>query len=120
VDDDRTSAEVLARLLRSLSQTVTIAATGAAVLPLALEVRPQIVFLDMVMEGMDGCEVARQLRQHPNTADLALITLSGNGDADSKRRAREAGFDFYLVKPASLEMLRETLAVISRANSSSQ
>ena len=113
VDDDRTSAEVLARLLRSMSQTVRVVDTAGATLRSALELRPQIVFLDLVMDGMDGCEVAHQLRRHPNTADVVLIALSGNGDEASKRKAREAGFDIYLVKPVSIEMLRETLAAIS-------
>ena len=117
VDDDRLPAELLAQMLRSIGQDVTVANCGATAIRTVLDARPQVVFLDIVMRGMDGCEVARQLRGHTELPGPVLIALSGNGDEDNKRRAMQAGFDKYLVKPTSIAVLAETLAGIPAAKS---
>jgi CheY-like chemotaxis protein len=116
VDDNRSLAELLARELRAMGQTVAVADNGATAIRTVLEERPQVVFLDIVMRGIDGCEVARQLRGHPELAGLVLIALSGNGAEESKRRATDAGFDKYFVKPTSMAVLADTLASIPFAN----
>lgn len=115
VDDDRSMRELLARLLRMIGQSVTVASHGEMAVRMVLELRPQVVFLDLMMHGMGGCEVARQLRSHPELAGLVLIALSGNADEASRRQADEAGFDRYLVKPAGLSELVEALNGIPAA-----
>jgi CheY-like chemotaxis protein len=115
VDDDRSSAELLARMLRSIGQTVWVANDGATAIRTVLEERPQIVFLDIVMRGLDGCDVARALRGHLELDGLVLITLSGSGDEVTRRRALDAGFDKYVVKPTSIAALAEMLAGIPAA-----
>jgi CheY-like chemotaxis protein/two-component sensor histidine kinase len=110
VDDDRSNRELLARLLRTIGHSVTVASNGEMAVRMVLEERPQVVFLDLVMHGMDGCEVARQLRSHPELEGLVLIAVSGNNDEESRRRAGEAGFDKYFVKPIGIATLAETLA----------
>jgi CheY-like chemotaxis protein len=112
VDDDRSLGELLARLLRTIGQSVTVASNGEMAVRMVLDERPQVVFLDLVMHGMGGCEVARELRAHPELTGLVLIALSGNDDEESQWRAGEAGFDKYLVKPTGIAMLAETLAGI--------
>jgi CheY-like chemotaxis protein len=59
---------------------------------------------------MSGFDVARALRQAPGTAMTPLIALSGYGREEDRRRAREAGFDLHLTKPADLARLRAILA----------
>lgn len=115
VDDDRSIGELMARLLRTIGHSVTVASNGEAAVRMVRDERPQVVFLDLVMHGMDGCEVARQLRDHPELEGLVLIALSGNADEESRRRAREAGFDKYLVKPIGIVTLAETLACLPAA-----
>jgi CheY-like chemotaxis protein/two-component sensor histidine kinase len=112
VDDDRSSALLLAWLLRSIGQTVSVVDNGAAAIPLVLEERPQVVFLDILMGGMSGLEVARQLRSHAELDGLVLFALSGNGSEEDKRQAIEAGFDNYFVKPTCIEALAQALARI--------
>ncbi len=123
VDDQRSLAELLAKMLRSLGQVVTVADNGATAIQTVLEERPQFVFLDIGMYGVDGCEVARQIRGHPELAGVVLIALSGNGEEQNKRRAMDAGFDTYLVKPTSFAELAETLFALqpgSDSNNSSE
>lgn len=118
IDDDRSNRELLARLLRMNGQSVTVASDGAMGVRTVLAERPQVVFLDLMMHDMDGCEVAKRLRSNPQLAGLMLIALSGSGDEGSRERAREAGFDKYLVKPASVAMLIDALMGVALQHSS--
>lgn len=114
IDDDRSNRELLARLLRMNGQSVTVASDGTMGVRMVLAERPHVVFLDLMMQDMDGCEVANRLRSNPELAGLILIALSGSGDEGSRVRARAAGFDKYLVKPASAAMLTAALIAVSR------
>lgn len=112
VDDVPCLGELSARLLRMLGQKVTVASHGKRAIQTVLEERPEVVFLDLVMPGMDGFEVARRLRRDPELTGMVLIAVSGNDDEESRHRATEAGFDQYLVKPIGLPVLAKTLACI--------
>ena len=57
-------------------------------------------FLDIGMPRVHGYEVARRLRDQPGTAECVLVAVTGWGQEDDRQRAREAGFDRHLVKPA--------------------
>jgi CheY-like chemotaxis protein/two-component sensor histidine kinase len=105
VDDHQCLAGLLAKMLRSLGQAVTISNDGAAAIEIAREMRPEIVLLDIVMCGLDGYEVARRLRKIPALDGVRLVAVSGRSDERSKRLALEAGFDDYLVKPVSMSEL---------------
>ncbi len=113
VDDDRSNREMLAELLRMNGQSVTVASSGEMAIDMVLDERPQVVLLDLVMQGIDGCEVVRQLRSHPELEGLVVIALSGSGDENTKQQALAAGFDAYLVKPTSMTALIETIAMYS-------
>jgi CheY-like chemotaxis protein len=66
--------------------------------------------MDLGMPGMDGCEVARTIRQNPEHKELVLAAMTGRGQEDDRRRSREAGFDHHLVKPVDLNALQALLA----------
>jgi CheY-like chemotaxis protein len=74
------------------------------------EVRPRVVISDIGLPGLDGYGVAAALRRDPATAGALLIAVSGYGREEDIQRAREAGFDHYLVKPAAPEELVRLLA----------
>ena len=61
------------------------------------------------MPNMDGYELARRLRKEPGLEGLRLVALTGYGQDSDKQRAKEAGFDYHLVKPVSLEALQDLL-----------
>jgi signal transduction histidine kinase/DNA-binding response OmpR family regulator len=110
VDDNRDAAESLALLLEVSGHQVRICHDGASALREAEEYRPEAVLLDIGLPGMDGYEIARLMRAAPATRKSLLIALTGYGQEDDQRRAREAGFDHHLIKPADLEALTELLA----------
>jgi PAS domain S-box-containing protein len=105
VDDNRDVAESLAMLLGHFGAEVRIAHSGPDALKALAGHRPDIVFMDIGMPGMDGYEVARQIRQRPECRDVVLVALTGWGQEDDRRRSQKAGFDHHLVKPAGIEDL---------------
>lgn len=101
VDDNDDAAEMLAMLLRVSGHDVETAHDGTEALEVATTFRPQLVFLDIGLPGMDGYEVARRLRGLPATSRAQLVALTGWGGESDKSRARDAGFDEHLTKPVA-------------------
>lgn len=110
VEDNPDSRAVLAELLEVLGYQVVTAANGSEALRLARENGPNAFVIDIGLPGMDGYEVARRLRQAPGGKDLLLIALTGYGGKEERERAREAGFDAHLTKPADIDALERLLA----------
>ncbi|MGV3571994.1 MAG: response regulator [Ramlibacter sp.] len=110
VDDLAASAETLRTLLEMEGFEVRVAHEGQAALALAREFRPEVVLLDIGLPGMNGFEVAHGLRAQPESRDALLIALTGYGEAESRNRSAQAGFDFHMVKPADVNLLLTMLA----------
>jgi PAS domain S-box-containing protein len=110
IEDSRDAADSLRLLLEVLGNEVRVAYTGPEGVQAASSWWPDVVISDIGLPGLDGYGVAAQLRRHPATASALLIGLSGYGQEDDVRRAGEAGFDHYLVKPAAPEELLRLLA----------
>jgi CheY-like chemotaxis protein len=118
VDDNEDAATSLSTLLRLQGHEVQIAHDGESALAAAPQFLPHVVFLDIGMPGMDGCEVARSLRRQPGLEDVVLAALTGWGQKQDRRRTREAGFDHHLVKPPEAAALERVLndCMTCRAN----
>jgi signal transduction histidine kinase/ActR/RegA family two-component response regulator len=114
VDDNADSAETVASLLRAWKHEVKVAYDGPSALELARSYQPDVVLLDIGLPGMDGYQVARQLRRQPGFARVVLVAMTGYGREEDFRRSREAGFDQHLVKPIDASLLKRTLAEDSR------
>ena len=109
VDDNVDSAESLAILMRMSGHQVQTAYIGSTALQAASSFGPHVILLDIGLPGMDGYEVARRLRAEPQTAKVALIAMTGYGNAADQRDAAVAGFDSHLVKPVDLDELQRLL-----------
>jgi signal transduction histidine kinase/CheY-like chemotaxis protein len=110
VDDLQASAETLMTLLEMEGFQVRVAHEGQEALAIAREFKPQVVLLDIGLPGMNGFEVAHGLRSQPESQDALLIALTGYGEAESRSRSAQAGFDFHMVKPADVNLLLSMLA----------
>jgi signal transduction histidine kinase/CheY-like chemotaxis protein len=110
VEDNPDSREVLADLLELLGHQVLTAAHGLEALRLARQEKPEAFVVDLGLPGMDGYEVARALRGMPGGERLLLIALTGHGGPENEERARKAGFDAHLTKPADIDELQRLLA----------
>lgn len=113
VDDNTDSVRSLATLQRRRGHDICTAFTGPDALTAAVAFKPEVVLLDIGLPGMDGFEVARQLRAMPEFTGILLIAMSGYGSAEDRRTATGAGFDEYLVKPVDLDHLSQHLREIA-------
>jgi PAS domain S-box-containing protein len=117
VDDVKASAKTLAMMLKALGQDVEMAFDGVSALARLQETDFDLAFLDIAMPGMDGLEVARQLRASNGAVspEVTLVALTGFDQDDDRRRSLDAGFNQHLIKPTSLNLLRDVLqAVVDR------
>jgi CheY-like chemotaxis protein len=110
VDDNADAANSLALVL-SLDGHVTEAVYSATeALNRADSFRPEVILLDIGLPEMDGYQVARRLRQRPDLAGIRIVALTGYGQSEDVKRAREVGFDDHLTKPVDFDALARTLA----------
>jgi PAS domain S-box-containing protein len=112
VDDNHDAGDSLALVLGILGADVRVARDGPEALDIFGDYWPAAVLLDIGMPGMNGYDVAQLLRaRHPERKAM-LVALTGWGQEDDLRRAREAGFDHHLVKPAEIDALLALLATV--------
>jgi CheY-like chemotaxis protein len=91
VDDNEDAATTLATLLQLRGHEVLIAHDGKTAIAVASAYRPELIFLDLEMPGMDGFEVARTIKSMPELRDTCIAALTGWGEPEDRRKAREAG-----------------------------
>ncbi|HEU5443871.1 MAG TPA: response regulator [Steroidobacteraceae bacterium] len=109
VDDNKDAAESMSMLLEMWGHEVAFAYDGPSALETAQQWRPEAVFLDIGLPGMDGYEVAERLRELPQAKDAVLIAITGYGQDDDLARSRQAGIDHHLVKPVAPDALRSLI-----------
>jgi DNA-binding response OmpR family regulator len=105
VDDDPNSLDIARTYLESRGYTVATALDGKEALAKLEQIRPSIVLLDVMMPGMDGWEVARVIKNHPDFKDVRVVMLTARSDFQDKHEGLRAGADDYIVKPIRLEEL---------------
>jgi len=109
IDDIPDVAEILCSLLRYLGYEVVSAPDGIKGLARAKEFQPDVIFCDIGLPGMNGYEVARNLRRDDRLQDVYLIALSGYAQPEDIERSKEAGFNRHVAKPVDLAKLEQIL-----------
>src|SRR5690606_29101423 len=112
VDDNQDAADSLAQLLSLRGHDVHTAYDGHAAIAAAAELEPDAVLLDIGLPGLDGHEVARQIRERRPEPRPLLVALTGWGQETDRRDSAAAGFDHHLVKPVDLGVVEELLAAL--------
>jgi CheY-like chemotaxis protein len=110
VDDNCDAAETLSALLELLGHRAQVANDGPAALAAVLDFRPQVVFLDIGMPGMNGYDVATAIRDDRRLDQPLLVALTGWGGESDRQRTSAAGFDLHLTKPVDLDAIVEMLS----------
>jgi signal transduction histidine kinase/CheY-like chemotaxis protein len=113
VDDNVDAAEMLGLVVSGLGHLTKLAHDGAAALTTAAEFAPDVIFLDIGLPVVNGYAVARRLRERPEFNHVHIAAVTGWGQDEDRRRAREAGFDSHFTKPLSPAVLEELLARIA-------
>lgn len=103
VDDNNEAADLSCELLELYGYQTAVAYSGAQGLEKAMHFMPHVILLDLGMAGMDGYQVAAAIRALPELCNVGLVAFTAWGDAATRARAREAGFDQHITKPAGLD-----------------
>ena len=99
-----------ALLLRRMGHDVVEAHDGAEALQAARSLQPEIAFLDIGLPKMNGYDLARKLREDPETRRIVLVAVTGWGQDGDRKLAADAGFDIHLVKPVESSQIEAIFA----------
>jgi CheY-like chemotaxis protein len=113
-DDDPDILSLVSLRLERLGYEVVTAPDGRAALERARERRPDVVVLDVMMPGIDGWEVCRQLKETPGVRHIPVIFLSARAQDEDRQRGYALGVDEYVTKPFDpahlVEIVRRSLS----------
>lgn len=109
VDDHLEAADSLGILLELRGATVKVVHDGLAALEAIRNFKPHVALMDIAMPGLNGFEVAEQLKQEGLMPQL-LVAMTGWGHEENRRRTEAAGFHEHRVKPLDIEALIQRLA----------
>jgi signal transduction histidine kinase/CheY-like chemotaxis protein len=115
VEDNADVRDLLRLKLRRLGHDVVDAGDGVEGLRVVLEKRPDLALVDLGLPGIDGFELAKEVREKLGP-DVVLVAVSGFGQPEDKRRALEAGFDEHLTKPADVKDIENLLTRLPPRN----
>jgi CheY-like chemotaxis protein len=120
VEDDRDTRQALGDYLAAVfpDARVVTSESGETGLQLALRSRPDLVLLDLRLQGIDGFEFARRLREDPAGGAIKIVALTGDMRPDTLLRAEAAGFCAFLLKPADMDRLEAVLRPLMEGASS--
>jgi two-component system, sensor histidine kinase len=108
-DDNVDFVNGFAIILRDQGHEVSIAYDGPTALESAAEFQPEFAFLDIGLPHINGYDLARRLRESSAAEHSVLTAVTGWGQQEDRARAREAGFDYHLVKPVDFEQIYRIL-----------
>lgn len=108
-DDNPDTANILGMLVREMGHDVFTAYGGREAIEAVARHRPDAALLDIGMPDMNGYEAARMIREQANGHAIMLIALTGWGEDDDIERAKAAGFDHHLTKPAGYDAIAQLL-----------
>ena len=110
IDDNLDAIDSMGALLGLLDYDVRTAEDAESALEIAIGFQPHLILSDIGLPGMDGYQLAPELRRVAGNRKLVLAAATGYGMASDKKKAREAGFDYHLVKPLDADMLIDFVA----------
>lgn len=115
IDDDPRSLHLLELILRSRGHESWGATSGCEGLALMRSRRFDVLLLDLMLPGMDGLEVLRQIRQDPQLADLPVVVVSARAHVESQQEAAGLGADAYVTKPYRKDELLEVIESLTES-----
>jgi DNA-binding response OmpR family regulator len=113
-EDERDIRELIGFTLRFAGLDVILTRNGAEAVEQALQLKPDLIMLDIRMPKMTGYEACRVLKNNPDTSDIPVVILSAKGQDGEIQEGIEAGADHYIVKPFAPEELTNRVKDILR------
>lgn len=99
VDDSETILEMERMILQQDRYEVVTARDGQEGVIKALELKPDLILMDVIMPGLDGFAAVRRLREHPGTSRVPIVMVTSKAEAESMETGYESGCSDYIIKP---------------------
>ncbi len=99
VEDDTTNRFLIAQILSAEGHEVLMANSAEKALEILHHNKPDLIFMDIRLPGMDGIEATKIIKNSPDTRNIRVIALTAFALKEDKEKAGEAGFDMYITKP---------------------
>ena len=109
VDDSLPVRIQMKKALQSISKTVDFAETGEEAEKLITQKKYDIVFLDVILPGVDGYDICKTIKKNPVTKDTPVIMLTSNSSPADRMKGKMAGCDTYLIKPVRHDIFKEVI-----------
>ena len=116
VEDNPTNMQFVVTVLENAGYWVLQAGDAATGIRIARETRPDLIFMDIQLPGMDGLEASRLLKADENTRAIPIYALTAFAMKGDEEHIRAAGCDGYLAKPVSYKDLLATAATVGAAS----
>src|SRR5262245_43005113 len=114
VEDESSLVEVLSYNLQREGYEVAVAKEGREGLRKAQTLLPDVILLDLMLPGMSGLDICRELRASPRTASIAILMLTAKGEETDQVVGFAIGADDYVTKPFSVKVLMQRIKVLLR------
>lgn len=109
VEDEPLNRKLIRDILTHQGNTVIEAGNGREGVALAIEIKPDLIFMDIQLPVMDGLEAIRLIRSDPTARHIPIVALTGNAMDEDEKRMRKAGCDGYLSKPFKVKELLQVI-----------
>jgi CheY-like chemotaxis protein len=117
VEDNELNRDMLSRRLVRRGYEVDIAVDGREGLRMAGTLSPDLILLDLSLPEMDGWEVLKNLKQDPRMKTIPVVALTAHALVSDRKRALEAGFDEYDIKPVEMPRLLQKMETLLQGES---
>ncbi len=111
-DDNLDFLYLLGAIVKQLGHSCISACDGPTAIKKTMEWKPDLIFCDIGLPGIDGFMVAKTIKQNPEMKKSYVVALTGYAGEHAARRTAESGFDFYRSKPVSIDDIKQILAVV--------
>lgn len=116
VDDETRNRDLLEAILKPAGYQLAMADSGQEALAQTLELKPDLILLDVMMPDITGYEVCETIREDPDLAEIPVIMVTALDDRDSRLKGLEAGADDFLTKPVDSLDLKARVRTVTRLN----
>lgn len=112
VDDEPEITEIIEAFLENAGYNVKVENQPHNAIPLARELKPDLILLDIMMPGTDGYQICNQIKEDPNMSETPVIFLTGKDTKDDQGKSFQVGGDMFIKKPFSCERLLEIVNIV--------
>lgn len=109
IEDDPDNMLLVRRIIQTEGHEMLEAFDSESGWNVALRERPDLIFMDLFLPGMDGFELTRKIKNTPELCLIPVVVLTAYGHPEMESKAKEAGCDGFLNKPAGIRQIQEVL-----------